>query len=104
MAAQEAITRLAAAMSGSSGPVRAGSVARRVPAGVFPHIHPHRLRASGEGVAARPPLGGVADGISELGRGQDGDAVDELGLAGDVVIERRGLDPEPFGEQNPILS
>ena len=81
------------------GPGRAGGVARRVPAGVLLHVRPHRLRAGGEGVAAGPALGGVADGVGELGHGQDGDAVGEVGLAGDVLVERGGLDSEPFGEQ-----
>jgi len=52
---------------------------------------------------AGPALDGVADGVAELGHGQDGDPVGEVGQAVDALVERGRLTPRRSAS-SPMLS
>jgi len=60
-------------------------------------------RCDDEGVAARSALDGIAQGVAEFGRGQNGDPVDEVGQVVDVVVKRGVLTPRRSAS-SPMLS
>jgi len=86
----------------SSGPA-AGRRSRPRTGRVFLHVRAHGLRCDDEGVAAGSALDGIAQGVAEFGRGQNGDPVDEVGQVVDVVVKRGCLDPRRSAS-SPMLS
>jgi hypothetical protein len=59
----------------------------------------HRGHHRGQRVAPRHTLHGVADHLAELGQGQGGQPVLEVGQPADVLIQGRRSDAEPTREQ-----